>query len=336
VRRGRDLHGGDFVLGAIRRPVAVLGGHNVGAGFGVVKGRVDDARLHARCDFGAQRDVALAAGQRNQLAVLDAAHFGIAGMNFEQVFAVPDIVVCATRLSANVVLRENSAGSQQQGELAVGAFFGWYIVRLDEQPFATNELIDMHDRRAHRRFIVAGPLHAADLVEELEADIPKGRRQLGDLIHDLRRIVVIHRITHRLREFLRNQPLILTLLRRHHRPDPIDAALGIDKGAVFLEERRAGQEYVGELCRFVQEQVLHDDAFHVAERGLDMMGVRIRLSEVLTLDIHALEFAGAGRVEHVRNAKARLGIDSDAPVLLKLRANVVAGDVAVAGEFVRE
>ena len=37
-------------------------------------------------------------------------------------------------------------------------------IRFDEQSLAAHELIDVHDRRAHRRFVVARPLYAADLT----------------------------------------------------------------------------------------------------------------------------------------------------------------------------
>ena len=53
--RWRDLHGRDFVLGAVGRPVAVLGGHDIGTGLGIVERRVDNARLYAcgyRCARG--------------------------------------------------------------------------------------------------------------------------------------------------------------------------------------------------------------------------------------------------------------------------------------------
>ena len=48
----------------------------------------------------------------------------------------------------------------------------------------------------------------------------------------------------------------------HDRAHPVDASLGVDEGAVFLEERGAGQEYMRKLRGFVEEQVLHDNAVH--------------------------------------------------------------------------
>ena len=36
--------------------------------------------------------------------------------------------------------------------------------RFDEKALAADEIFDMHDRRAQRRFFIARPLHAADLT----------------------------------------------------------------------------------------------------------------------------------------------------------------------------
>jgi hypothetical protein len=93
---------------------------------------------------------------------------------------------------------------------------------------------------------------------------------------------------------------------------------------------------LGELRGLVEEQVLHDDEFHVGERGLDVRRVGIGLGDVLALDVDRLEIAGARRVEHVGNTESGFGIDAYAPVLFKLGAHVLPRDVAVAGQFVRE
>ena len=70
-----------------------------------------------------------------------------------------------------------------------------------------------------------------------------------------------------------------------------------------------------ELRRLVQEQVLHDDAFHRGERRGHVLGVGVGLRDVLTLDVQALEFAVERRLEHVRNAQSRLALQAHAPGL---------------------
>ena len=70
---------------------------------------------------------------------------------------------------------------------------------------------------------------------------------------------------------------------------------------------------MGVVRGLVQEQVLHDDAFHRREAGGDMLGVGIGLQDVLALDVEALERAVDGGVEHVGDAQARLGVERDAP-----------------------
>src|SRR5215468_3582349 len=53
-----ELDRGDLVLGAVGRPVRVLGGDDVGAGLGVVERRVDHAGLHPLGQAGAQHGLA--------------------------------------------------------------------------------------------------------------------------------------------------------------------------------------------------------------------------------------------------------------------------------------
>ena len=67
-----------------------------------------------------------------------------------------------------------------------------------------------------------------------------------------------------------------------------------------------------------------------------MLGVGIGLRDVLALDVDALEGAFDRGVEHVGDAQARLGVECGLPHLLEQLADRVVGDVAVAGELMRE
>ena len=74
-----------------------------------------------------------------------------------------------------------------------------------------------------------------------------------------------------------------------------------------------------------------------ARRGGDVLRVRVGLRDVLALHEEALEAAIDGGVEHVRDAQARLGQQTLRPIALSnIGAHRVVGDVAVAGELVRE
>ena len=88
--------------------------------------------------------------------------------------------------------------------------------------------------------------------------------------------------------------------------------------------------------RLVEEEVVHDDAFHRGEAGRDMLGVGVGLQYVLALDVEALEGAFDRGVEHVGDAQARLVVELDAPQALIDVAHCVAGDVAIARQLVRE
>ena len=93
---------------------------------------------------------------------------------------------------------------------------------------------------------------------------------------------------------------------------------------------------MGQLGGLVDEQVLHHDQFHAAQRGHHVHRVGVALGDVFALYEDALEVAVDGVVEHVGDAQARLGLDGVAPQRLEHRAGGVVADVAVAGQFVRE
>ena len=147
---------------------------------------------------------------------------------------------------------------------------------------------------------------------------------------------VVHLVAQRLGEQDRALPVAVAAHRRHHLADAADAALGVGEGAVLLQERGARQEDVGVFGGLVQEQVLDDDALHRHQAGRDVVGVRVRLRDVLALDVEALEAAIDGLVEHVGDAQARLVVELGAPERLEALAGGVVRDVAVAGELVRE
>ncbi len=86
----------------------------------------------------------------------------------------------------------------------------------------------------------------------------------------------------------------------------------------------------------VEEQILHDNAFHRCQAGRDVMRVGVGLQDVLTLDVDAAIGAVDRRVEHVVDAHPRLGFEMDAPVFLEHFAGRGVGDMAVARQLVRE
>jgi hypothetical protein len=53
------------------------------------------------------------------------------------------------------------------------------------------------------------------------------------------------------------------------------------------------------IRRLVQEQVVHDHAFHRRQAGRDMLGIGVGLQDILALAIQALERALDRRIQHV-------------------------------------
>ena len=194
------LHGRDFVFGTVGGPVGKLGGDHVGAGHGVMERGVDHAGLHALGNARVQGDFSGAAGERNQIAIANAAVFGVEGMDFEHVLVVPDVIGGAARLRAHVVLRKNAPGGEDQRETAGGALVGGNELGDHEAALAANESADVHDRRAFRSLVIAGPLHAAEPVELFVADARESGSEPRDFVHDFRWMAVVHRIAERVRK----------------------------------------------------------------------------------------------------------------------------------------
>src|SRR5579872_4494916 len=197
-------------------------------------------------------------------------------------------------------------------------------------------MIDMHDRRAGRRLVVARPLNRAEFVEPGVGDASESRRRLRDLVHDLGRMRIVHLEAERLGESDRGLPIRHAAEWRHYFADAAYSAFGIGESAVLFEERRARQEDMRITRGLIEENVLNDDAFHRPEAGRDVLRIRVGLRDILALYVKALEGALDRLVHHVRDTQARLVGERNAPETFENLARRVVRDVAVAGEFVRE
>ena len=332
----RDLDGGHLVFRTVGGPVGVVGGHHVGAGGREVEGGIDDARLHALGKQGAQPRFSGPAGDADPVAIGDAAVFGVNRMNLQAVLVMPGRVRGAPGLGADVVLAEDAAGGQDQRETAGRLLGGWDVGGDEEAAQAAGKCFGVHDRRAAGRRLVARPLQAAELLEFVVTDAVEAGGEGGDLVHDFGWMSVVHRDAQGIGQGLGRLPVGLAAERLHDLADPRDAALGIGEGAILFEEGGAGQEDMGELRRLVEENVLHDQAFELAQCGLDVPGVGVGLGDVLALHVHALVGAGQRGVEHVGDAVARFRVEGDAPVLLEQGAGGGVGHRPVARQLVRE
>ena len=86
----------------------------------------------------------------------------------------------------------------------------------------------------------------------------------------------------------------------------------------------------------VEEEILHDDAFHRPEARGDVLRVRVGLRDVLALHVEPLEGAVDRLVDHVGNAQARLVAERHAPQALERLADGVGRHMAVARKLMRE
>ena len=68
---------------------------------------------------------------------------------------------------------------------------------------------------------------------------------------------------------------------------------------------------------FVQEEILHHHALHIAQARRDVLRVRIGLRDIFALNINALESAFDRGVDHVGDTQTRLVLQRHAPGFLK-------------------
>ena len=123
VRR-RHLHGGDLVLGAVGRPVGVLGRHDVGAGDRIVERRVHDALRDPVGDPGVQRRLADAAGERHAVAVADAALLGVGGWMSRTSSRYHSTLRVRRVCEPTLYWLQDPAGREEQRVAAGGALVG--------------------------------------------------------------------------------------------------------------------------------------------------------------------------------------------------------------------
>ena len=162
-----------------------------------MEGRVDHTGLDALGDYRAQDGIAGAAAHAHPVAVADAALLGVVRVDLQHVLVVPRTLavrrVCAPTLywlSMRPVVR--SSGILPGGPLSVGT----YSV-MTNRPLPRTNSLDVHGGCPIGRLVIARPLHAAEAVQLLVTHALKGGCQARDLVHDLGRVVVVHRVAER-------------------------------------------------------------------------------------------------------------------------------------------
>ena len=130
-------------------------------------------------------------------------------------------------------------------------------------------------------------------------------------------------------------PVGAALVRRlHGLAHALHAALGVGEGAVLLRVAGGGQEHVRVLARLGHEDVLHDQEVQALQRLAHVVGVRVGERRVLAHDVHGLELAEHGHVEHLRYAQAHLLGHGHAVGLGEARPRVRVVHAGIAGQRV--
>ena len=96
----------------------------------------------------------------------------------------------------------------------------------------------------------------------------------------------------------------------------------------FSRNERARQEHVSELGGFVQENVLHHDAFHGAQGCGDVLGIRIAIWAMSSpWHIQALEAAVERRHRTCWECAGPARVERDLPGLFEQRARTTSSEM---------
>ena len=296
-----------------------------------MEGGVDHARLHALADFSSQHGTTRTALNPHPIVLANTTFFGIVRMDFQAVFAVPLVVVGTSCLCPHVVLRQYAARGEQKRKLAGNFFLAGHVLCGEELALAAHKACRVHDVHACIRCVcIAWPLQAGVLVNFGVADTRKAGRECGNFFHNIFGVRIVHFIAQRLGEFDCDFPVRQSCERRHGFAHPRNTSLRIGKGAIFFQERRTGQKHMGVLGGFVQEDVLHHDAFHGGQSRSHVLGVGVGLHNVFALAVQTQEGTFHGRVKHIGDAQTWLRTQMHTPSAFKQGTGGGVGDVTVA------
>ena len=123
----RHLHGRDLVFRTIGRPIGEIGRDHIGLRGRVVEGRVDDARRDAIGDQGAQVVSPARLATFTQSPSRTPRCSASCGWISSTSSSMPDDVLGAARLRADIVMAEDAPGREQQRETRPGPLVGRHI-----------------------------------------------------------------------------------------------------------------------------------------------------------------------------------------------------------------
>jgi len=185
---------------------------------------------------------------------------------------------------------EAPARDEDHRELVVGLGAGRLERQRRELGLAARELelLLVEDRRV--RPVGRHRPHEALAAEPLEAHAREVRRQRRDLVHDVGRRRVVHRVAQGRRHGGEDLEVGLRAAGRRDRGrDELQTPLGVRERPLLLQEGGGGEDHVGELRGLGLEDVLADEELERLERLDDVVRVGVRLRDVLAEDVHRLE-----------------------------------------------
>ena len=71
------------------------------------------------------------------------------------------------------------------------------------------------------------------------------------------------------------------------------------------------------LGSLIEENVVYDYDFHCRECFGNVLGIRVRLRDILALDIKSFEAPIQRGIKHIGDSESRLGIQRHTPLVLK-------------------
>jgi len=216
------------------------------------------SRLHALADHHRQEDGTSRTHQPDQIASPDLHPRRIFRMHLQHIDIHDLENIGPPRLCAAIVMLQDPSGHERKGILLRRRFAGRQIVHPYKMRFPLGERLAMHQRGACVPLRRNRPLQTIRRLQPVIRHSGEHRREPRDLIHDVRRVPIAHRITHASRYLTDDLPVRQDTMRRIDRFSyALNPPFQVREGAVLLQERGAGQDEMGQLGRFTHEQILH-------------------------------------------------------------------------------
>ena len=218
----------------------------------------------------------------------------------------------AARHAAGVPVLQLAPGDQDQRVIGVGPLVGRDDVgrhKTRTTAFAW-EVIDEDHRVTWVTLGHAGVGNGMFTLQPFPGDATNAGHGVAHLVKHFADMLVVPGQAQLIGDALDNPQVLSRFAWRVDRlPTHLHQTIGVGEGAGFFGEGACGQDHVGQVRGFGQENVLHHQMLQRGQSPTCMVGVGVRHGWVFALHVHALDAAVMDGVHHLHHGQADLLVE---------------------------